>query len=150
MIYEISPKQDEILRIIFKNISKNGGLLILDYAKISGGAGNTMQAISSHKKRSIFHEPGNTDLTSLIDIKRYQEIARTMNINSFGPINQSDFLLSLGVFERYKILRSNASDEYKNKLDRQYHRLTDPDKMGKLFKVVYFSNNKSTAPEKMK
>ena len=94
-VYEISPKQDDILKIIFENISKNGGLLILDYAKISGGGGDTMQAISAHKKRSIFYEPGKTDLTSLIDIKRYQEIARTMNINSFGPINQSDFLLSL-------------------------------------------------------
>ena len=149
-VYEISPKQDDILKIIFENISKNGGLLILDYAKIRGGGGDTMQAISAHKKRSIFYEPGKTDLTSLIDIKRYQEIARTMNINSFGPINQSDFLLSLGIFERYKILRLNASDEFKNKLDRQYHRLTDPDKMGKLFKVLYFSNNNSTVPEKMK
>ena len=136
--------------LIFENISKNGGLLILDYAKITGGGGDTMQAISAHKKRSIFYEPGNTDLTSLIDIKRYQEIARTMNINSYGPINQSDFLLSLGIFERYKILRSNTSDEYKNKLDRQYHRLIDPDKMGQLFKALYFSNNNSTVPEKMK
>ena len=73
-----------------------------------------------------------------------------MNINSYWPINQSDFLLSLGIFERYKILRSNTSDEYKNKLDRQYHRLIDPDKMGQLFKALYFSNNNSTVPEKMK
>ena len=150
MIYEISPKQDNILKIIFKNIAKNGGLLILDYAKIMGGIGDTIQAISAHKKRSIFHEPGNTDLTSLIDIKRYKEIARAMNINSFGPIYQRDFLLSLGIFERYKMLRSNTSNEHKNKLDRQYHRLTDPDKMGELFKVLYFSNNKSSVPEKMK
>ena len=150
IIYETSPKQDNILKIIFKSISKNGGLLIIDYAKITGGAGDTLQAISAHKKKSIFDDPGDTDLTCLIDMKRYIEIAKTMNINSFGPINQSDFLLSLGIHERYTMLKSNISDEHKSTLYRQYHRLIDSDKMGELFKVLYFSNNRSSVPEKMK
>ncbi len=149
-IYEISPKQDNILKIIFKNISENGGLLIIDYAKMNGGVGDTLQAISAHKKRSIFYQPGDTDLTCLVDMKRYIEIGRNMNINSFGPINQCEFLLNLGIYERYKILKSHASDENKNILDRQYHHLIDPDKMGELFKVLYFSNNRSSVPEGMK
>ncbi len=150
LIHEISPKQDDIFKKILKNISRNGGLLIIDYAKVNGGAGDTLQAISKHKKKSIFYQPGDCDLTSLIDTNRFTEIAKAMNVGSFGPINQNDFLLSLGIFERYEMLKSKANNTNKDILYRQYHRLIDSDKMGELFKVLYFTNNKFTVPERMK
>ena len=39
-IYETSPEQDKILKLLFKNIYINGGLLIFDYAKIIDGFGD--------------------------------------------------------------------------------------------------------------
>ena len=73
-------------------------------------------------------------VTHLIDPRLIPLCQRSFKDISFLPLGTKDM----------------QHDEYKNKLDRQYHRLTDPDEMGKLFKVLYFSNNNSTVPEKMK
>jgi NADH dehydrogenase [ubiquinone] 1 alpha subcomplex assembly factor 7 len=145
-LYEISPIQDTILEKIFSKIRFNGGLLIIDYAKTYGSSGDTLQALSKHKKVSIFHKPGESDLTSYVDFNRYSYISKKDNIKSYGPITQRDFLIGLGINQRYEILKENASDSQLDKLHRQYHRLIDKDKMGELFKVMYFSNNPKTVP----
>ncbi len=145
-LYEISPIQDTILEKIFSKIRVNGGLLVIDYAKTNGSSGDTLQALSKHKKVSIFHKPGESDLTSHVDFNRYSYISKKDNIKSYGPITQRDFLIGLGINQRYEILKENASDSQLDKLHRQYHRLIDNDKMGELFKVMYFSNNPKTVP----
>ena len=43
----------------------------------------------------------------------------------------------------------NVFDKQKEILYRQFHRLMDNDKMGSLFKALYFSNNKLTVPVSM-
>ncbi len=145
-LYEISPMQDTMLEKIFSKIQNNGGLLVIDYAKTNGPSGDTLQALSKHKKVSIFHKPGESDLTSHIDFSRYSYISKKNNIQSYGPITQRDFLIGLGIDQRYQILRENSNDSQLDKLYRQYHRLIDKDKMGELFKVMYFSNNPKTVP----
>jgi len=145
-LYEISPIQDIILEKIFSKIRINGGLLVIDYAKTNGSSGDTLQALSKHKKVSIFHKPGESDLTSHVDFNQYSYISKKNNIQSYGPITQRDFLIGLGIDQRYEILKENANDSQLDKLYRQYHRLIDKDKMGELFKVMYFSNNPKTVP----
>ena len=148
-IYEISPKQDKILKLLFKNIYINGGLLIFDYAKIIDGFGDTLQALSSHQKRSIFHNPGETDITAHVDYSRFIDIAKKSEISFYGPLAQNFFLEGMGIQNRYERLKENATDKQKEILYRQFHRLMDNDKMGSLFKALYFSNNKLTVPVSM-
>ena len=148
-IYETSPEQDKILKLLFKNIYINGGLLIFDYAKIIDGFGDTLQALSSHQKRSIFHSPGETDITAHVDYSRFIDIAKKSEISFYGPLAQNFFLEGMGIQNRYERLRENATDKQKEILYRQFHRLMDNDKMGSLFKALYFSNNKLTVPVSM-
>ena len=142
----ITNTNDTMLEKIFSNIQNNGGLLVIDYAKTNGPSGDTLQALSKHKKVSIFHKPGESDLTSHVDFNQYSYISKKNNIQSYGPITQRDFLIGLGIDQRYQILRENSNDSQLDKLYRQYHRLIDKDKMGELFKVMYFSNNPKTVP----
>ena len=55
----------------------------------------------------------------------------------------------MGIQNRYERLKENATDKQKEILYRQFHRLMDNDKMGSLFKALYFSNNKLTVPVSM-
>ena len=148
-VFETSPKQDKIFNLLIKNISLSGGLLIFDYAKIVDGFGDTLQAISNHQKKSIFFTPGKTDLTAHVNYHRYIQLAKNNDLSYYGPTKQSSFLEGMGIVNRYESLRKNASDKEKEILYRQFHRLMDSDKMGSLFKVIYFSNNKLTAPPPM-
>ena len=49
---------------------------------------------------------------------------------------QQNFLLELGIMERFKSLSKNVSSAMAQKLVSEIKRLIDPDKMGTLFKVI--------------
>ena len=150
LVYEISFQQEELFSKIINKIGNHGGILIFDYAKIIDGFGDTLQAISNHKYVSIFHKPGSTDLTAYVNYKRYIELAKKGQLNHYGPISQREFLLGMGIKERYNALKKNANNIQKDKLFRQLHRLLDNDKMGEIFKTIYFSNNQNTIPLPLK
>ena len=60
-IIEYSPKSHEYLKKISKNlISKNGGLLIIDYGSSDILMSNTLQSLKKHRKNNILTNVGNS------------------------------------------------------------------------------------------
>jgi SAM-dependent MidA family methyltransferase len=56
-------------------------------------------------------------------------------------VTQGEFLERLGLTLRAEQLKKQASPEQKTKIDRDVHRLTHPQEMGHLFKVMALYNH---------
>lgn len=129
-IIEISPAQIYLTTKIAKHISKYSGLaLFIDYGELKPSFGDSLQAVNDHKYVNIFDSLGKADLTAHVNFYNLAKIAKSYNCNCFGK-TQSEFLTSLGICERGKILKKHAID-----------RLINPQAMGTLFKVMAISNS---------
>lgn len=129
-IVEVSPTQEKLITNISEHISKYSGFaLFIDYGELKPCYQDSLQAVKNHKYANIFESPGKADLTSHINFYNLAKIAQKYNCNCFGK-TQSEFLTSLGICERGKILKKHAID-----------RLINPQAMGTLFKVMAISNS---------
>ena len=131
---------------IFSNICNHlirydGVLLVVDYGNISG-IGDTLQAVSDHKFKSILEKPGQSDLTSHVNFKLLKEIAIKKNLYVSPVKEQQNFLLELGIKERLKSLTKNVNSTTAERVESEVKRLIDPDKMGSLFKVIAITKTK--------
>jgi len=67
------------------------------------------------------------------------EAARAEGVKVSRIATQAEFLKALGIEARFAALAARHPDQA-DKLERQYHRLTSPDEMGQLFKVIAFTS----------
>ena len=95
-----------------------------------------------HKKTNILDEPGNQDLTSLVNFKNLIEIANKFNLNVYGPFSQSNFLLKNGIKQRKEKILLKADKHQRHIINSGYDRLISKDKMGEVFKCFIVSNLK--------
>ena len=58
---------------------------------------DTIQAIHSNKKVSIFHKPGMSDITYHVNFEDFIDLSKKYKINFLGPISQSKFLSFFGL-----------------------------------------------------
>ena len=131
---------------IFSNICNHliqcdGILLVVDYGNISG-VGDTLQAVSKHKFKSVLEKPGQNDLSSHVNFKLLKEIAGKKNLYVSPVREQRNFLLELGIKERLRSLTKNVSSAVAEMVNSEVERLIDPDKMGSLFKVIAITKTK--------
>ena len=131
---------------IFSNICNHliqcdGILLVVDYGNISG-VGDTLQAVSKHKFKSVLEKPGQNDLSSHVNFKLLKEIAGKKNLYVSPVREQRNFLLELGIKERLRSLTKNVSSAIAETVNSEVKRLIDPDKMGSLFKVIAITKTK--------
>jgi len=141
-IYEYSDYQKNTFLALSNKIKKNNGImLIIDYAKIKNGYGDTLQAMSKHKFTSIFNNPGDDDITSYVNFNSFKKMCNDLDISYYGPMNMRDFLLKLGIRERAESLIKNNPDQDSNIIIRQLHKLIDNDEMGSIFKVIAITSN---------
>ena len=131
---------------IFSNICNHliqcdGILLVVDYGNISG-VGDTLQAVSKHKFKSVLEKPGQNDLSSHVNFKLLKEIAGKKNLYVSPVREQRNFLLELGIKERLRSLTKNVSSAVAETVNSEVKRLIDPDKMGSLFKVIAITKTK--------
>ena len=131
---------------IFSNICNHliqydGVLLLVDYGNMSG-IGDTLQAVSKHKFKSVLEKPGQSDLSSHVNFRLLKEIAIKKNLYVSPVKEQRNFLLELGIKERFKSLTKNVSSALAETVDSEIKRLIDPDKMGSLFKVIAITKTK--------
>lgn len=57
-----------------------------------------------------------------------------------GPISQADFLTRMGIDVRVEALKSQASSERANEIEKAAKRLTDLTGMGKQYQVLAFTS----------
>lgn len=131
-----------------------GAALILDYGPGDGSIPvNSLRGIRQHQRVSPFAEPGLTDLSADVDFEAIAEVATTVSdgVEVHGPVDQADFLLSMGIRERAQALAKTAVGREKEggdkakeaaaaaaDIERSWQRLVDrgPNGMGKVYKAL--------------
>jgi SAM-dependent MidA family methyltransferase len=104
--------------------------LFLDYGPMQSGPGSSVQAIRDGKYADPLAAPGTADLTAHVDFA-----ALAQRFNAQGPVKQNAFLTELGLFQRtYMLAQKNPAMSEKLRLAAR--RLTAPEAMGSLFKVL--------------
>ena len=140
-IIEYSPKSYEYLKNISKNlISKNGGLLIIDYGSSDILMSNTLQSLKKHRKNNILTNIGNADITYKINFKLFEKITKKLKLKSQGITSQKKFLTNIGILQRAEIITKNLPFSKKTDVYFRLKRLIDENQMGNLFKFMLITN----------
>ena len=131
---ECCPALTPIIVEISERISVHGGAaLIVDYGDWRS-QGDTLQAIGDHKMVNPLTAPGMTDLTAHTDFEAI--------FNSAAPAiasrltTQGVFLERLGITQRAQALAQKMTGTALDTHIEAHRRLTHPDEMGNLFKVM--------------
>jgi len=137
-LIEYPEKAIKFLEDIAKKINKfDGGLLTFDYGYKTKKSQNTLQSIRKHRKINLFFEPGQSDITSHINFKLFQEVLKKNNLHVSKIIDEGEFLKKMGILERANILSKKMAFKEKINMFYRLKRLTDPKEMGSLFKVIF-------------
>jgi SAM-dependent MidA family methyltransferase len=114
-----------------REVARRGAVgLFIDYGPEKIGAGESVQAIRDGKYADPLAEPGSADITAHVD---FAALARAAHVQ--GPVKQNAFLTSLGLFQRTDVL-AQKNPQNAEKLRLAARRLTAPEAMGSLFKVM--------------
>ena len=115
-------------------IARHGGAaLVIDY----GGwcsFGDTFQALKDHRPADPFAAPGAADLTAHVDFEALARAAAPARASQMTP--QGVFLERLGITARAEALARGLSGPALHSHVAAHRRLTHPDEMGSLFKVM--------------
>ncbi|GAD95945.1 hypothetical protein NFIA_085200 [Paecilomyces variotii No. 5] len=119
----------------------SGAALIMDYGTSDTIPVNSLRGIKQHQKVPPLSSPGQVDVSADVDFTALAEAAidASKGVEVHGPVEQGDFLLSLGIAERAEQLLKNIKDEERRKnLESGWKRLVDKggNGMGKIYKVL--------------
>ena len=123
-------------------VLQGGAALIIDYGHATVGFGDTLQAVRNHQYADPLADPGTADLTTQVNFGELAGWARRNGAATHGPIAQGEFLRRLGIAARAARLKQNATPAQAADIDSALMRLTAPDQMGELFKVLAIADPK--------
>lgn len=132
---EVSPTADTVTdRIAMRLGNAPGAALLVDYGYAAGDPppGLTLQALRNHGHVSPLQTPGDCDLTWLIDFDR---VRHRLGTTTTHVATQGAFLAAMGIGPRAQSLAKAAPGDATGIADA-LERLTAPDQMGTLFKVL--------------
>lgn len=136
-ILEVSPAREALAARVARRIARDGGTaLIVDYGHATSAPGETLQAVKGHAYASPLAEPGEADLTAHVDFAALARAAQQEAVQVHGPVTQGAFLGALGIALRADALKRTAGAGTAAEIDAAVMRLTAPDQMGTLFKVM--------------
>jgi NADH dehydrogenase [ubiquinone] 1 alpha subcomplex assembly factor 7 len=125
------------------HIARRGGAaLIIDYGQYCLSLRDTLQAVRNHKYADPLANPGEADLTTQVSFAEVATWAQRAGAATSRLLTQGEFLRRLGIEQRAARLKANATPQQAADIDSGLHRLTAPDQMGDLFKVLAFSDPK--------
>jgi SAM-dependent MidA family methyltransferase len=137
----IEIRQDRPVATLARRIAKHGGAaLVIDYGHAKSAFGDTLQAVCDHNFADPLAEPGAADLTAQVDFAALAQTAARGGAQVHGPIAQGAFLRRLGIEQRATRLRLRATPQQAADIDAALARLTAPEAMGELFKVLAISH----------
>ena len=129
------------IALLAQRIVQDGGAaLILDYGHSTLGFGDTLQAVRKHAYTDPLMHSGEADLTTQVNFAELATWAQRNGARVGGPVMQGDFLRRLGIEARAARLKQGATPEQAADIDAALMRLTAPDQMGELFKVLAFAH----------
>lgn len=119
----------------------SGAALILDYGPASTIPVNSLRGIRQHAKVPPLSFPGQVDVSADVDFTALAEAAieASEGVEVHGPVEQGDFLLSMGIAERTEQLLKSIQDEERRKnMESGWKRLVEKGGggMGKIYKAL--------------
>jgi SAM-dependent MidA family methyltransferase len=143
-IVELCPALPGIVGEIGHRIAQDGGAaLIIDYGDWAS-LGDTLQALHNHAPCAPLHAPGAADLTAHVDFAAIAAAAKPALHSRLTP--QGVFLERLGIAARAQTLAAKLTGSALDSHIAAHRRLTHPDEMGNLFKVIGIFRDSTTPP----
>jgi NADH dehydrogenase [ubiquinone] 1 alpha subcomplex assembly factor 7 len=144
---EVSPASLSLAGAIGAHVAREGGgALIADYGHAKSAPGETLQALRRHARVDPLEDPGEADLTAHVDFESLGRAAREAGAAIHGPVGQGAFLRALGIEARAAALSKSANDAQRAEIAAALQRLTAPERMGSLFKMIAFLDPRLPAP----
>ncbi|MFP7671949.1 class I SAM-dependent methyltransferase [Marivita sp. S0852] len=135
-LVETCAQATAVMDEIAQRIAAQGGIaLVIDY----GGwrsIGDTFQAVKAHQPVDPFADPGQADLTAHVDFEPLSQTATAHGCAVTALTAQGVFLERLGITARAQALARTLDGAALASHISAHRRLTHPDEMGSLFKVL--------------
>jgi NADH dehydrogenase [ubiquinone] 1 alpha subcomplex assembly factor 7 len=145
-ILESSPIRHQAVETIAKKLVENGGAaLLIDYGHELTAPGETLQAVRRHGFAQVLEGPGEQDLTAHVDFEAVVGAARGAGAAVTSVVGQGEWLRKLGIERRTETLAC-TNPERTREVHAAATRLTAPDQMGGLFKVMAIHSPDWPAP----
>ncbi len=142
-IVELCPAAGPIVETTSTRIAQHGGAaLIIDYGDWRS-LGDTLQAVKDHQPVPVLDHPGEADLTAHVDFEALASAATETATTQLTP--QGVFLERLGITARAQALAQHLKGDALTQHIAAHRRLTHPEEMGNLFKVLGL-HPKGTSP----
>lgn len=136
-VLEACPAALSAAAIMADHIAAHGGAaLFFDYGYARSTAGDTFQALRAHEFADPFAEPGKADLTAHVAFDRIAEAAAGKGTSVSPVVDQGMFLMAIGLGLRAQKLATAQDQAGQDRILSELKRLTAPDEMGTLFKVL--------------
>ncbi len=133
-VLEVSPAGVAVIRTLAARIAMQGGaLLIVDYGHEGPVLGETLQAVKRHGFANPYENPGDHDLTAHVDFTTLAAAAQASGAVAWGPVEQGEWLVTLGIDSRAAAL-ARATPDQAERIAADRMRLVG--EMGRLFKVL--------------
>jgi len=135
-VIETSPACAAVATEVAGLLAQQGGAaLFMDYGHADGRAGSSLQAVRGHEKLGVFDAPGEADLSAHVHFAQIAEVASSNGGRVLGTTTQGAWLAALGIEQRAEALAKSAP-QHREAVMQAKRRLTAPDQMGELFKVM--------------
>ncbi len=146
-VIEIAPAREAMIADLAARIAEQGGLAyVIDYGYDRPQWGDTLQAVARHRRVEPLAMPGEADLSSHVDFAALLRATAGSGTRRFGPLAQGTFLRRLGIETRLAALLARATPEQAGELQGGVARLTAPEAMGNLFKVLAIAGPRGGVP----
>ena len=146
-LVEVSPVAQRIAFSLSSRLAtQSGAALFIDYGHTNSGAGDTLQAVKDHAYWNVLDTPGEADLTTHVDFDALAHVAVAGGAEVFGAVSQKAFLEEIGLAARADALVKHATPDQVTDILQAKTRLTAPEAMGNLFKVLALAGPGDPAP----
>jgi len=135
-LVEWCPAAAPMMEGIASRVAQGGAAIIIDYGA-PDGTGDTLQALQTQKPVDPLATPGQADLTAHVN---FGHLAKAAGLDN-GLEDQGVFLELLGITARAQQLAPHDS-----RIAAAHRRLTHPQEMGTLFKVLGLSAHMRPLP----
>lgn len=144
---EVSPMAQHLTQHAVQQVQRHSGaLLAIDYGYAQPTGRNTFQAVADHAYQDPLTQPGEADLTGHVDFDALAAVATAVGAQPWPLLEQGAFLQRLGITERMNQLLTGADAAQRDALRSACQRLTAPEAMGRLFKVLCVTGNTTLRP----
>jgi NADH dehydrogenase [ubiquinone] 1 alpha subcomplex assembly factor 7 len=135
-VLELSPAAADTMQKLARKVAVQGGaILAIDYGYPKTQTGDSLQAVKDHAFADPLEAPGDADISAHVNFGVLADAAKAAGLAVAPLVTQGEWLLRIGLGERARKLAKANPNEAAN-IARAIERLTAPDQMGTLFKVL--------------